>query len=234
MVRNARILTLLTGLALTLAAPASALTVLIDFEAFDGTPALGWNLFDASNSSSVVDLFDTTGADSGIDLQLPNLFNNAGAFDAWNDANPLPAWAPDSAADDYVYFTTFNTFFTFSGLDPAFTYDFDLIVSRDLSRSQDHRMITGIGDVEINDWNSQTNGYNAGNTLSWTGLVPTAGGTITLRIHRDGTSAMLNAARVVSVDAPPVSLLLAASALILGVAVAAQQPSVRSQRPVRH
>ena len=91
MVRRIHILAALTGLALGFAVPAHAVTILIDFEAFDGTPALGWNPIDASDSGSVIDLLDDTGIDSGVDLAMPTVFNNAGAFDAWNDANPLPA-----------------------------------------------------------------------------------------------------------------------------------------------
>ena len=208
MVRKAHVLTALIGLAFTLAAPASALTVLIDFEAFAGTPALGWNTFDSADSGSVLDLFDVTGVDSGANLALPTVFDNNGAFDGWNGANPLPAWAPNSVADDYVFFTSFITFFTFSGLDPLRTYDFDVIVSRNLSRSQDHRMFTGAGNFDLFGWNSQADGYVAGNTLAWTGLVPTAAGNITLGIRRAGASASLNAIRIVSVDGPPPMLLL--------------------------
>lgn len=219
MVRRTHILTALTGLALLLAAPAGAATILIDFETFDGTPALGWNTLDASDSGSVIDLLDDSGIDSGINLNMPTVFNNAGAFDAWNDANTLPTWAPDSAADDYVYFFGNgggNTIFLFTGLDSSLTYNLDLIVSRDLSRSQDHRVT---GPVTVNNFNSQSDGYNNGNVVSFVGLSPNGAGNLRLRIHRDGTSAALNAIRLVSVPGPPGSLLIASSAALLAVAV---------------
>jgi len=218
MVRKSHALAALVGLVITVAGPASALTVLIDFEAFAGTPALGWNTFDSTDSGSVLDLFDVTGVDSGANLALPTVFDNNGTFAGWNGANPLPAWAPNSTADDYVYFTSFLTFFTFSGLDPSRTYDFDVIVSRNLSRIQDHRMFTGAGNVDLFGWNSQADGYVAGNTLAWTGLVPTAAGNITLGIRRGGPSASLNAIRIVSVDGPPALGLLAAAGLAAAVA----------------
>ena len=219
MVRNAYILIALAGLALSLAAPASAFTVLIDFEDFDGTPAAGWNMLDASDSGNTIDLLDTTGADSGVDLVMPTVLNNAGAFDAWNDANPLPAWAPDSAADDYVYFVAGNTLFDFFVTDLTLTYDIDLIVSRDLARSQDHRMFVPGPDPTVNNWDSQADGYVAGNTIGFTGLTPNAAGRIRLRIRRDDASASLNAVRIVSVPGPPGTLLVASSALLLAIVV---------------
>ncbi|MBW2315799.1 MAG: hypothetical protein JRH10_16625, partial [Deltaproteobacteria bacterium] len=205
--------------ALVLAAPAGATTVLIDFEAFDGTPGLGWNMIDAADSGSVIDLLDDTGIDSGWDLTMPTVTNNAGVFDAWNDANALPAWAPDSAADDYVYFNLTNTNFDFTGLDPLLTYDIDIVVSRDLSRSQDHRIVVPGPDPTVNNWDSQTDGYTAGNTIRFTGITPDLAGRIRLRIHRDGTSAALNAIRIVSVPGPPGALLVASSVALLAVAV---------------
>lgn len=215
MLGNAGKLFVLALLGTLLAGPAVAVTVLIDFEAFDGTPAVGWNMIDSADSGSVLDLLDTTGIDSGIDVAVPTVLDNGGAFDAWNDANPLPAWAPDAAADDYVWMNGFIVAFTFSGLDPALTYDIDLIVSRDLSRSQDMRMAAGNGNFDVFDWNSQADGYVAGNTLSWTGLAPDAGGVITFLIRRDQASSALNAMRIQSVPEPSVVLLLAWAALPL-------------------
>ena len=107
------------------------------------------------------------------------------------------------------------TLFTFTGLDPLLTYDIDAIVSRDLARSQDHRMFTGTGNVDIFDWDSQADGYVAGNTLVWTGLAPDGTGTITFGIRLDDASAALNAIRIVSVPGPPASLLIGSSVALL-------------------
>ena len=103
---------IVAALVLSLAAPASAVTVRIDFEDHDGTPAAGWNMFDSTDSGATLDLIDTTGADSGIDIRMPTVLDNNGAFDGWDTAsNPLPSWAPNEAADDYVYSTANNTNF---------------------------------------------------------------------------------------------------------------------------
>ncbi|NNL66993.1 MAG: PEP-CTERM sorting domain-containing protein [Myxococcales bacterium] len=206
------------ALVLSLAAPASALTVRIDFEDDSGTPAAGWNMFDSTDSGATLDLIDTTGADSGIDIRMPNVFDNNGAFDGWDTAsNPLPGWAPDEVADDYVYSTSLNTNFYFYGLDVTLTYDITLIVSRDLDRTQSMRLFTGAGNLNENGWNSQADGYVAGNVVSFIGVTPRADGSLRLRLRRVGSaSSNLNAVQIQSVPEPARLGLLAASAVLLG------------------
>jgi len=208
---------MLVALVSSLATPASAVTVRIDFEADRGTPAVGWNLVDASDSGATIDLLDITGADSGIDLGMPTVLDNGGAFDGWNDANPLPAWLPLEAADDYVYSTANNTNFRFRGLDPSLTYDITLVVSRDLSRSQDMRWVAGNGDFDVNDWDSQVDGYLAGNVVTWSGIAPTATGDLRLRVRRNDASVAVNALQIRSVAEPAPLALLAMAGLSWGV-----------------
>lgn len=191
---------------------ASAATILIDFNDGAGTPGVGWNVFDAADSGSTLGLIADDGSSTGFDVSLPSFFDSPNP--GWNPANARPSWAPASATDDYSYFGGGGTIVTFSflNLDPTLQYQIDLIVSRDLNRSQDHRLTNGGGFLFEMDWNSQTDGWQNGQVIRFAPVTPNASDQINLDIRRDSISGAFNAMRIVTI---PESTTLALGALTL-------------------
>jgi hypothetical protein len=202
--------TLVSGLVVLLtcaliATSASAGTILIDFND-NFVPVGNWNVFHTGNDGTTQPLIWDDGTASGISLALPT-FNDS-ANPGWNPANPLPSWAPTSVANDYSFFNAFfdgnsgTAQFVLSGLDPTHTYALDIIVSRNLNRDQDFTITHGGGVEFYDNWNSQSDGWVAGNVLTFAGLTPDLANEIVMDIQRESTSGAFNAIRITSMPEP--------------------------------
>ncbi|MEE2672540.1 MAG: PEP-CTERM sorting domain-containing protein [Myxococcota bacterium] len=196
---------LIVGLLLAIqATTVSADTLLIDFND-SGTAGFGWNSFSSGDYDTTQPLIWDDGTPSGISLQLPNLQDSANS--GWNNANPLPSWAPASVADDYAYFNWFVDEFTqavqfvFTGLDPTATYTLDIIASRNLDRNQDFTLSHGGGVEFYANWNTRTDGWLAASVLTIGDLTPGAASEIAMDVQRAGVSGAFNAFRLTSIPA---------------------------------
>lgn len=211
---------LLTALIASLLAggTASAGTILIDFNDAS-TAGFGWNTFHAGNDGTTQGLIWDDGTASGISLTLPT-FNDSGN-PGWNPGNPLPSWAPASVANDYSFFNAFfdggsqTAQFVFSGLDATSLYTIDIISSRNLNRDQDFTITHGGGVEFYDDWNTQTDGWVAGNVLTFSGLTADGANQIVMDLRREGASAAFNAIRVTSTPEPSTFTFTALGLVIL-------------------
>ena len=210
-------------LALFLILPAAtswAGTILIDFNDNAGA-GFGWNTFHNGNDGTTQGLVWDDGTASGISIALPT-FNDSGNA-GWNPANTLPAWAPNSVANDYSFFNasfdggTATAQFVLSGLDASMTYTLDIVSSRNLNRNQDFTVTHGGGVEFHDDWNSQADGWVLGNVLTFSNLSADALGEIILDIDREGVSANFNAFRITSIPEPNTFVLTALGLMALGL-----------------
>ena len=192
--------------------PSHAATILIDFNDAN-TAGVGWNTFHAGNDGTTQSLVLDDGTASGFDITLPT-FNDSGNA-GWNGANPLPSWAPAEVVDDYSFFNAFfdggsqTAQFVLGNLDASLTYSIDFIISRNLPRTQDLTITHGGGVATFDDWDSQADGWVAGNLITFTGLTADAADEIVIEMRRDGASAAFNAIRIVGVPEASSGLLLA-------------------------
>jgi hypothetical protein len=213
LIRSALVATLLAG-----PLPAVAATILIDFND-NGSAGFGWNTFHTGNDGTTQALIADDGSASGIDITLPTFNDSAAA--GWNPGNPLPSWAPASVANDYSFFNAFfdggsqTAQFVLSNLDPGMTYTIDMILSRDLDRDQDITITHGGGVAFYDNWNTQADGWVAGNLVTFSGLTPDVANEIVIEMRREGTSAAFNAFRITSVSEPRSLALLGLALLAL-------------------
>lgn len=215
---------------------ASAGTILIDFND-RSTAGAGWNTFHSGNDGTTQPLIWDDGTASGISIVLPT-FRDIGSA-GWNSpTNPLPSWAPSEAANDYSFFNAFSdggsgtAQFVLSGLDAGSTYSIDIIASRNLDRDQDFTITHGGGVEFYDNWNTQSDGWVAGNVLTFSGLTPDASNQIVMDIDRESVSAGFNAFRIISSVPEPNTFALTALGLVV---LAARRRRVRRSVPaLRH
>jgi len=177
----------------------SAQSILIDFSG-DDSDLTGGNWNDAVNpgldttfSYEVFsNLVDSTGAGTGISLNITDGFHgrNRDGVDTGSDSGPYP----DSAISDSWYTANTNWeptagdtldngfgILEFTGLDSTKTYDFTMFASR--MSTTDNRET----EYEFVGANNSTvyldPGNNTSATVTASGLNPTAGGVITLKVQ---------------------------------------------------
>lgn len=216
------------------AGAAVSATILIDFND-NGTAGAGWNVFHTGNDGTVQDLILDDGTDSGFDISLPTFNDSANA--GWNPANPLPAWAPTSVANDYSFFNNFfdggtqTAQFVLSNLDSGLLYTIDIISSRNLNRDQDFTVTHGGGTEFYDNWNNRFDGWQAGNVLTFSSLTADASDEISIDIFREGTSAAFNAIRITTVSSVPEPS--TALLIVMGLAILSREGSHARHRASR-
>lgn len=225
-----RILTLSLSLCIGLLFAASSeayTTTLIDFNDGEGGGS-GWNTFNEGHHQSTMPLNFDDGSPSGVWVTLPS-YNDSGGT-GWDPSVELPSWASTGAAADYSMFNGFccdggsqTVQFLFSNLNPDRLYQFDVLISRDLDRSQDISVTHGRGVWSHLDWNARTDGWTAGHVLRTHRFWPDASNEIKLEFRRHGTSGSFNAIRIKSLPEPKTLALMTFG--ILGLILGRRQRS---------
>ncbi len=171
--------------------------------------------------NSLSNLVSTTNEASGLGLTLSTGWRSSGiANGGLNQNTPaLGSIGIQTATQDYYFVeSNFNTSatITFTGLDPALTYNFGLFGSRETTSSR----ITNYSITDINGVHSAnlqtsgtdigTGGYDGNNNtvIQFDGLVPDVNGELALTVSVvQGGFAYLGAVEITSVPEPSAALL---------------------------
>lgn len=223
----------LVGLVLAVAASAQAAPILdvrIDFSDLGAAPAgTGtWNtVTSASSMASAVTAKDFSGADAqglngGIVTYQMTLnagnWTNGEKTGQWKDAFTAGvSWLDSSgnAAKDSIQSSNAGTItLKFTGLDPSVTYNFQAISSDTSNYAAATLVPWTVNGANQIKWSAYTNGYMAGQVLSWD-VQPDANGLITVvSAGVAGPHNSINAARLYAVTPEPATLLLLSLSLV--------------------
>ncbi len=205
---------------LTLILPAIAATFLLFTASSQGAVLLSFtngasttgafNTLQGSDATSRL-LNDTTNAASGFSVI------RTGSVSGNNDVNTFAQGATGDVADagftlasgQSVHFT--NGFdlatYTFSGLDPASTYDFTIWGSRNANDTRVTRYTLGNGVTSTTDTLQVAGPVNNANVVVLGGIAPTAGGELSLSLVQvSGGFGYINALRIDTVAVPEPSM----------------------------
>lgn len=179
-------------LALVVATPAAARTILLDFNNVD-TPHPGtgvgtsntttqWNVI--TNTTGAQPLVDSDNQPANVSLAVTDLFQGTTLTNAGGWTDPAHPWVDFQALDDYFLVQNGNAtgriIFSGAGIVPTSIYRFDLIGSRSVAENAESRRrgnytlqgsFSDSGNSE--DYSANIHGYVNHEVMSWESVVPT-------------------------------------------------------------
>ena len=170
-----------------------AYEIRIDFGSQGTNPTGNWNVIADSNiNSQVNNLIDfSTGLTtpigiSGAGWQDGSIIDNTAQWNSGNDKD----WIANEAVED-IFYTYVPATVTFNGLSPGQSYTIDILsaytwLANPPNDTMDIQVNGQFADSNANvtpgqfgdDWNSQTQGFEAANYLTWNAAVADASGEI--------------------------------------------------------
>jgi predicted esterase len=147
-----------------------------------------WNNLTSHSLNSTLSLVDSTGATTGIGVTVTDPF----AGNQSTGSTTPTAYVPDAVRDSFYFDNGQSPQLTLTGLDPTKTYDFKFLGSRmsgdGLVRST-RFTVQGFGSA-VAVVSDATN--NSGTVAEVTGILPTAGGEITIDLAKNTVAPLVN------------------------------------------
>lgn len=197
----------------------------LDFGNKAPDPTPNWNTISATTTVDIPVINYATGDTSdGITLSFiksGSTFSNGTTNNNWNMNFAGPDWldANKDAAKDYMS-SAWNTYvvITFKNLDPNLSYSVEAVASTSGGSSNVPWQVTDNGVWSgATTFHARTQGYDAGEWLTWTDIVPDANNEIAIQVGQSGGSQyniLLNAVRLHAVPEPATLVLLALGGLL--------------------
>lgn len=197
-------------LALSSSAEAAIIDARVDFNDNVAAPA-GWNLIaDPSDTGTVHNLTDfNTGLATGVTLQVTDPFINSGGNYSVTWSNPYAPWVDASVLSDYgVLVGSDAAQVVLDGLDPADTYQIELLSVRGSGTSNTSFLVNGQAGTIVDGggsttaWNAQNDGYTNQDFMLWSAVSPDSSGQIVIDVSTGSNYAFLNGLRLYAVPEP--------------------------------
>ncbi|HUS92755.1 MAG TPA: LamG-like jellyroll fold domain-containing protein, partial [Phycisphaerae bacterium] len=155
----------------------------IDINEPGTAPGGNWNTIAAEPSSTPLIDFETGNA-TGVTFVVDSQWSDSGSSGThWQASNPLPDWAIEAPTRDYMFAENGDANLTFTGLDPASFYRLELISTNNTADFRTDALFDVLEDGDpATVFNPYTDGYQAGQWLTWNNVQPDANGILTINV----------------------------------------------------